>query len=263
MTGIFKSILALAIIVSSCFAQTLGTATLTATRNGQTANVSIALLPSTVLTVAPSVSTLSAVPGTTVTFDLLLSSTCSTGRPTCQQPSGLQVQLQSPAAGVTSFIVTEGAAATAAAKTLSCAPQTVAGQTALKCLLAGLNQTKIANGVIAHVAVSVPLAATGTVTVNTSGFVASNGAGNAMQGAVSQGPTITIQPPVSVSLTCAQLYTEPGEPVTCIAGLSIAPTSAATINLSTDKPTSPGIITPSTVSITANLLTQSFTITGN
>lgn len=256
----FSLIAVLAIV--SLIAQAPPTANLTATFGGQTASVSFTILPPTVLAVASSISAISTPVGKTIAFDLGMTSTCSNLRPACLQPAGLQFQIQAPSASISSFTVTEGAAATTAAKTWSCAVQAVTGQTATKCILAGLNQLTIASGIVAHVSAMVAPTATGTATVSASGFVASNLFGNAMTGSISSNVSLSFV--ATLGLACAQLFVEPGEQATCTISLSPASATSSVVSLSTDHATSPGLVLPSPASATvaANATSATFAITG-
>ena len=93
-------------------------------------------------------------PGTSVSMNLALVSGGA--------PAALQWQLSYPTAAVTSITVSTGTAATAAGKTVMCAP---AGTGTYICVLVGLNQNGIADGTVATANITLASGATGDVQI--------------------------------------------------------------------------------------------------
>ena len=94
-------------------------------------------------------------PGTSVSMNLALVSGGA--------PAALQWQLSYPTAAVTSITVSTGTAATAAGKTVMCAP---AGTGTYICMLVGLNQNGIADGTVPTANITLASGATGDVQID-------------------------------------------------------------------------------------------------
>lgn len=257
-------------LVQLAFAQT-AVITGTATVNGQpeTASVTITLLPKSTVTISLPSSGVSGTPSTTVNFAIQ----SSTSR---LQPAAEQFTLSAPSATIASFTVTAGAAATAAAKTISCAiptnPPPPTGTTQLNCVVAGINTTTMANGTIANVAaVLASTAPAGTATITLSGISVSNAAGNAILSSISV-PTLTLTVSPTMAMTCAPdtnsvpnavaNQAEPGEPITCSATFSSALSAATVVTLVSNATVSPGVTVPASVTVASGASSQTFTATG-
>jgi hypothetical protein len=232
------------------------TATVTAVGAGQTQTVTFNLLPKSVITVGFVTSAGTTPAGATVNVDLSMATTRL-------QAAGVQFTLTAPIASVTSFTVSPGPTATAAAKTVTCAAATTIGTSIQQnCLVTGLNQNTMGNGVFAHLAIAVPATApAGVAAVTFSNFVASNVFGRAISGTVNAGTfSITVVP--TMTLTCAALSVEPGEDVVCTVKFSVAVAADVSVAVSTNTPGVPGLIVPTSVTVAAGATSQNFVVTG-
>jgi len=177
---------------------------------------------------------------------------------------------------VASFNVTTGAAATAAAKTVTCAvptnPPPPAGTTQLNCVLAGINNTTMANGTIANVgAVLASTAPAGTATITLSNVNVANAFGNAILSSIAAATlTLTVSP--TMAMNCAPdinsvptgvaNQVEPGEVLTCLVTFSSNLTNATTVTLSSNDIVSLGVTVPASVIVASGAATQTFLATG-
>jgi hypothetical protein len=262
--------LALMLAATVCGAQT-AVVTGTATVGGQpeTASVTLTILPKSTVTITLPVSGVSGLPGATINFAIQ----SSTSR---LQPAAEQFVLSAPSATVASFTVTAGASATAAAKTLTCAvptsPPPPAGTTQLNCVLAGINNTTMANGTIANVgAVLASTAPTGTATISLSNVSVANAFGNAILSSISA-PTLTVTVSPTMAMTCAPDVNsvpnavanqiEPGEVLTCSVTFSSSLAAATTVTLSSNDVVSPGVTVPASVIIASGATSQTLQATG-
>lgn len=250
-------------------AQTV-TVTGTATISGQpeSANVTLTILPKSTVSLALPTSATNTTAGSTVNLIVVMSTTR-------MQPAALQFSVSGPSSTFSSLTVTAGAGATAAGKSITCAPPstTVSGTIQQNCVLAGVNTNTIPTGAqIANVAaVLLATAPAGTVSVTLSGLTVSNVFGNAMVSAISTATSSVVISP-TMAITCApdtnsvpnalpnQL--EPGEQLTCTATLSSAASAATTVTLTSSSTVDPGATVPTSVSIVSGATSQTFTVTG-
>jgi hypothetical protein len=103
-------------------------------------------------------------------------------------PAALQWNLSYPTAAVTSITVSTGAAATAAGKTVTCAP---AGTGTYPCVLTGLNQNGIADGTVATANITLASGATGDVQIGVGSALGATPLG-AAQAVTATGNTIHV-----------------------------------------------------------------------
>lgn len=241
------------------------TDTLTATANGQSGSAVITLLPKSTDSFSVSTSSIAVTAGSTASFSISAATTRL-------EPAGLQFNISAPSAVVSAFNITVGSAATAASKTISCAatPSLPAGTIGQTCIIAGLNQNSIVNGVIANVGVTVAAGATGSGVITVSNPSAVNVAGNTITATIASG-NVTLAVAATVSVTCAAdpntltptaNTIEPGEVINCSATLSSAATTNTTVTLTATSTTSPGITIPTSVTIAGGSAGVTFQVTG-
>jgi hypothetical protein len=209
------------------------------------------------LTLAPA----SGNPGTSVSMNLALVSGGA--------PAALQWKLSYPTAAVTSITVSTVVAATAAGKTVTCAP---AGTGSYACVLAGLNQSGIADGTVATANITLASAAAGDVQIGVGSALGATARG-AAQAVTATGNTIHVggtpppppPPPVTPVLSgfsCALPSNgafNPGNTATCTVALSAAATAATDVALTSDHHHI--VEVPSTVTIAKGSTSASFTAT--
>jgi hypothetical protein len=203
--------------------------------------VSIALSPS-----APSGQVQ---PGSTVNIPLNMSATTP--------PAGLQFSVTQPPE-IAALSVQAGAAATAAGKSIACATSS----NVTTCIITGVNQLTMANGVVANIlaTVSATTPSLGT-TINFSNALGVSLAGDG-QG-VSPVPGATFQiaqaAPVTVSsLSCAPTSLLSGATATCTVTLSGAATIATPVSLSSSNQV---LSVPTSITIAAGGASGTFTAT--
>jgi len=255
----------------ACAAQNTATVTGTATVNGQpeTASVIITLLPKSTVTFSLPASGVSGIPAATVNFALQ----SVTSR---LQPAAEQFTLSAPSTVIASFAITAGPVATAAAKTATCAvptsPPPPTGTTQLNCVVAGINSTTMANGVIANVAaVLATTAPAGSATITLSGVSVSNAFGVAILSSIAV-PTLTVTVSPTMAMTCAPdtngvpnavaNQIEPGEVLTCSVTFSAALSASTSVALSSNATVSPGVTVPATMTVSSGSIAQTFLATG-
>ena len=176
-------------------------------------------------------------------------------------PAALQWNLSYPTAAVTGITVSTGAAATAAGKTVTCAP---AGTGTYACVLEGLNQNGIADGTVATANITLTSGATGDVQIGVGSALGATALG-AAQAVTATGNTIHVgrTPPATLSFFSCTLPSNgqfrPGDTATCTVALSAAATAAADVALASDHQRI--VQVPSTVTIAAGSTSASFTAT--
>ena len=192
----------------------------------------------------------SAEPGGTVNLQLALNS------PAGKEPSSLQWTFSYPASGLSNVSVQSGPTATQAGKSVSCAGS--AGT--YNCLIAGLNGTKIPNGIVATATAVVQQSATIGVT-NTLGSAADSTA-LAMSGAGGT-VTVTAAAPGAATLTglsCSPASIASSQKTTCTVTLSkAAPSGGAGVTLTNTSPAL--LIVPSSVTVRAGSSSATFSAT--
>jgi len=141
-------------------------------------------------------------------------------------------------------------------------PAPAAGTTQINCIIAGINNNTIANGLVANVVAQIAATApVGSAAVTLSGFQSSNLFGRAIKSVVNPGTwTVNINP--TISLACAAAQIEPGEDVACTVSLAVALTTDSAFTITTSTPGIPGIIVPTSVVVKANTTSQGFVVTG-
>lgn len=227
----------------------------------QTVSTSAQTTPSDVKTV-----TLNLKPKSTITFSL---SPCTTapGGGTCSldlslttsrlSPSGVQFDLVKPAS-VTWGTPVLGPTGTAAQKSITC---TNTSTTTLSCIIFGINQNLIGNGVVASIPVTAT--ATSTITLPSASAQATNAAGNPLLTSVPNGSIQVTVPliPALASYTCSAPDIEPGESITCTLTLtSPALASGTTVSLTTTDATK--ITIPASISVASGATTATFPLSG-
>lgn len=244
----------------------MSTGTLTGSALGQTASVVLTLLPASVDTYSFNTSSLVGSAGGTVTFDVL----ANTSR---LQPAAQEFSIYAPSASISAFNVVAGPAVSSASKSLSFATSTSVGTatTEVIVVIAGVNQTTIANGTIAIVTATLASAAVaGTIALSSPS--SANVSGNAITAAIStSGGTIALAVNPTLSITVATDPNtvspnpdsiEPGEVLIGTVSLSGTSTSSTVVSLVSSNPTDPGFTVPASVTIPAGTLTATFSITG-
>ena len=166
--------------------------------------------------VALSIGTGSTLPGSTVSIPVSLTSLSGA------QETGVQWQLDYPAAAISNISVSAGSAALNAGKTVTCAP--LPGR--LTCVLFGLNQNTLADGVVANLAVTAsPTAAPGPIALTPSGLVTTDAGGRSIAGSATAGTLVISAPaiqPTLTGLTCSPSTVTAPASVSCTLTLSPA-----------------------------------------
>ncbi len=167
-------------------------------------------------------------------------------------PAALQWTFSYPPSQISAVSATAGPAATAAGKTLSCS----SAQGSLTCLLAGLNTSAIAAGIVANVQVTLTANATTTL------IGISNPVGVAATGSVLPALTTTggiVAVPALSSITCAPGSLNGGQISTCTVTLTqTAPTGGSSVILASNDPL---LTVPASVSVAAGATTATFSAT--
>jgi len=200
--------------------------------------------------VAVSIGSGSTTPGSALSVNISLSSTGGSG------PAAVQWTMSYSSPAVTSVSIVAGWAATAAQKSATC----VSTSSSTTCVVSGLNQTVISDGVLAVATFTVsPNAATSFVPVQLA-VVASTPAGVAIPSA-GTGGTIFVsgatQPTVS-GLTCAPvIISGPGASVCTINLSAPAPAGGMSVVLASNNS---NVVVPATVNIPAAASSGGFTV---
>ncbi len=196
--------------------------------------------------VAIGISSGSSSPGNTVALNISLTGTGPA-------PAAAQWTLDYSTADFSAVTVAAGAAATAANKTLAC--NTTPG--AITCLVWGLNETAMANGIIATASLTVSSSTANTSSlVPLSGAVVSDAGGGSLPATGGSG-SVTIQPGIS-GFSCSPLAVSPATSSTCTVSLSsAAPSGGATIALTANPA---AVSMASSMTIAGGTVSKGFTV---
>jgi hypothetical protein len=133
--------------------------------------------------------------------------------------------------------------------------------TDVRCIISGLNQTVIENGIVASISFQISPSTTDTSTlVSLVSAAASDGNANSLS-ITDGGATVTINQsvvPVLSGLSCTPSTLTPPATSTCTVSLSGAASGTTTINLSSDLSAA---TVPASVNITTGLSSANFTVT--
>ena len=198
-------------------------------------------------------------------------------------PAALQWTLTYNPAIVSAISVAAGPSAIAAAKTTACAP----GTGLMICLLSGVNQTPVKDGIVAVVNITPVAGISSSITVGISGVVGASGAGAAVSlagagasitfggttgnmtgdnikggpangsGSITGGGTAGGAMTGLSGLSCLPAVLIPGVAARCIVSLSTPATSNISVSLASNNPT---LAVPSSVTVGAGLGSTSFTV---
>ena len=190
----------------------------------------------------------STVPGGAVSLNLSLASIGQTS------PAGLQWKLTYSAADISSIQMIAGPAATAAGKSISC----TGASGSYTCLLTGLNQSVMADGVVAIANITAS-ATIGPINVGVTNALGASPEANALP-VNSTGGVITIVQPVSLStLTCNPTTLGAFETSSCTVTLNgLASAGGTAISLGGSNPV---VSVPSTVVVPAGASSVPFSAT--
>jgi len=133
-------------------------------------------------------------------------------------PVGLQWEISYDSTVVESLSVVAGPVALAAGKDVQCEPLTA---TLVRCIVVGMNQNPIQNGVAAIITVNTHAGTTvSSTTVSLSSPVTVSKKATALISAIAPGGGTVTFPVVLANLTCPVTEIEPNEDVTCTVSLS-------------------------------------------
>jgi len=195
-----------------------------------------------------------AVAGGAIALNLSLNS------PVGSEPAGVQWTLTYPAGNTASIGAVAGSSATAADETITC----FSGAGSYTCLLSGMNDAVIQNGVVAVINVTMTSSA-GTTPIGLTNLAGATAAGSPIS-VTGTGGTITLPAPLVLAPTLAGLSCNPaslssGASSICTAALSEPASSAGvTVNLSSSTGALP---VPASVTVPSGSTTGSFTATTN
>jgi len=147
-------------------------------------------------------------PGGTVALALTLTS------PATKQPAGLQWTVRYSTYAVTAVTATTGSAATAAGKSVLCAGT----PGVYTCLVSGLNNNAISNGVVAMINISVA-ATTTTATIGITGALGTTASGKSIA-VTATGGIVTVTPLTVSALVCAPNTIVSGGSSSCTVSLN-------------------------------------------
>jgi uncharacterized protein (TIGR03437 family) len=193
-----------------------------------------------------------AVAGGAIALNLSLNS------PVGSEPAGVQWTLTYPAGNTASIGAVAGSSATAADETITC----FSGAGSYTCLLSGMNDAVIQNGVVAVINVTMTSSA-GTTPIGLTNLAGATAAGSPIS-VTGTGGTITLPAPLVLAPTLAGLSCNPaslssGASSICTAALSEPASSAGvTVNLSSSTGALP---VPASVTVPSGSTTGSFTAT--
>ena len=184
----------------------------------------------------------------------------SMNSPVGSEPAGVQWTLTYPAGNTASIGAVAGSSATAADETITC----FSGAGSYTCLLSGMNDAVIQNGVVAVINVTMTSSA-GTTPIGLTNLAGATAAGSPIS-VTGTGGTITLPAPLVLAPTLAGLSCNPaslssGASSICTAALSEPASSAGvTVNLSSSTGALP---VPASVTVPSGSTTGSFTATTN
>ena len=174
---------------------------------------------------------------------------------TGSEPASLEFTLAYPTASVTQAVVSAGPQATAATKSVSCN----ANSGSQTCVLYGLNQSKILNGVVATATLQLSSSTTGTP----SGIQFTNALGASPAAAavsISTNNVIQVVPVIS-SMVCSSTPITAPASASCTVTLSApAPASGAVVSLGAAA-TGITFSNPTSVTVASGQTTATFTVT--
>jgi uncharacterized protein (TIGR03437 family) len=190
----------------------------------------------------------SAGPGGTLALNLVLNAGST-------QPAAVQWTLNYDPAIITGFIISNGAGAAAASKSLACS----SGSGTSTCLVAGLNQNVIANGTVAVVNVTLSGAASGTVPIGVAGVVAAAPDGSSIAASGTGGNISLVLPNPLHSVACNPSSLNSASTSTCTVTLTQpASTGGAMVTLSSNNAM---LSVPASVMVPAGSSSANFTAT--
>lgn len=175
---------------------------------------------------------------------------------TGQLPAAVQFDLAWTPADVAQVSFSIGAAASAAQKTIQCAPQA----TGQRCIVSGLNANGITDGVIAFANIQTNLTSQSVTTVTMFGEVAASIGASKLNSIVAPGGGVISMPALLATVTCAQPDIWQTLVVSCTVSLNKpAPTGGVLIALASDSAL---VSAPASVSIAAGATAGTFSLTG-
>ncbi len=184
-------------------------------------------------------------PGSTVNLNLSLTALGTS-------PAGLEWTFTYPSSQISVNSVTVGSTATAAGKTLSCAPPSSGSIT---CLLTGLNTNTMASGVAAIIQLAVPNNAL-TTAINITNTVGVDATGT---GLIVSGTGGSIIVPAISSVTCNPVNLSANTASSCTVILSsAAPTGGSSVTLASNNAS---LTVPASVTVAAGATTATFSAT--
>ena len=173
-------------------------------------------------------------------------------------PAGLQFDLTYSATDVKSVAVAAGQAATNASKTITC---TTVSPSDTRCIISGINQNGIADGVVAVATVTTSLTSQAGTTVAVVGTVSATLNGSPITSVVAPGGGTITMPALVATLTCDGTSFSAGTSVNCQVSLNKPAASVVTVTLSSDSPTL--VTLPASVTVAAGATTSAlFAVTG-
>jgi hypothetical protein len=188
------------------------------------------------------------VPGGTVTVDITM--TAATG----DSPASLQWTTSVSAGDITGMTFAAGAASTAAGKSVSCG----SGTTTVTCLVFGINQTVIGNGVVATVTLNISPSTLSTSTPLTLSQGAASNVSGASIPTTTVGSTIAIaQPPRPSSVSCnPSTVTTPGSSNCTVTLNQTSGAGGTAVGLSSNNA---NLTVPVSVTVAAGFISANFT----
>ena len=196
----------------------------------------------------------SAAPGTSVALNLSLSSQAGSA------PTGLQWTLAYATNSIASVTAVAGASAIAAGKTISC----FSSPGAATCLLAGINDNTMQNGVAAVITVTMTPAAVSSV-IGVSNLIAATPAGGPMSITGTDG-AVTVPLPMLSGLSCSPATLGTGGSTNCTVTLSqtaSAGGASVALSCSTGELSLPSSVTVAAGATSANFSATAGTIPNN
>ena len=171
-------------------------------------------------TVSLSASNVAGVPGGTSAFTVSLASGGA-------QPSGLEWTMNYSTSGITGLEVAVAGTAASANKTVACTP----GSGTVTCILYGMNETVIPDGVVAQVSVSLaPTATAANTVIQFTNAAASDVTGSALA-ATATGPQVTLEAlPIVSALACTPTTITGAGSLTCTVTTSASTAVALSSN---------------------------------
>ena len=172
-------------------------------------------------------------------------------------PAGLQWELSYDTAVVQGLTVVVGPAASAAGKDVQCAALT---PTSLRCIVSGMNQNLIQNGVVATLTVQTVSTATApSTTVALANPVTATKKGTALTSAIAPGGGVVTFPVVLADLVCPLKEIEPNEDIVCTVSLSRTAATDTIVDVLYDDASLSG---PPSVVVLAGQSSVAVTVTG-